>query len=169
MTEALHEKYVPSLHYAREERFYPMAVDDFLRYSVLRQRGVERPIVRERRITPALLRRAYKDRLDVFVQSVPSSLADQNVAALWSRDVLESVVDLSYRASRWQQELARVAYEWFSAKTESATQLFWWNNLVMSLLGQGNLGSHIQVLGIKPPDIRQAALDNYERSQSQSP
>jgi hypothetical protein len=169
VTEALHEKYVPILQFARGERFFPMAVDDFLRYSVLRQRGVERPLVRERRITPGLLRRAYEGRLDVFVQSVPSSLADQNVAAMWSRDVLESVVDLSYRTSRWQQGLARVAYSWFSAKTAPATQLFWWNNLVMSLLGQGKQSSQDLPRLNLPPEIRQAALANYERSQTQGP
>jgi hypothetical protein len=101
----------------------------------------------------------------VYLQSVPVSLADQNVAALWSTDVLEALVGVSGKAVHWKEELAKAAYSWFSAKTESATKMFWWNDLVMSLVGEGKDLPRLNL----PPEIRQAAVENYERSQPSAP
>jgi hypothetical protein len=169
VTETLHEKYVPILHFARGECFYPMAVDDFARYCTLRVKGAGSTLVGQGQITPALLARAYQQPADLFLQSVPASLADQNVAARWGSDVLKSLVDTSYRATRWREELASVAYRWFSTKTQAATRLFWWNDMVMSLLGTGkNSTQDLPRLDL-PPEIRQAAIENYARSQQPRP
>jgi hypothetical protein len=120
-------------------------------------------------VGPSLLARTYPRRADVFLQSVPADLADQNVAAGWSSDVLRTLVDVQHRTMHWQGEFASAAYSWFSAKTQSATRLFWWNDLVMSLVGSGKRSSKDLPRLNLPPEIRQAALENYERSQSERP
>jgi hypothetical protein len=169
MAETLHEKYVPILRFAKGERFFPMAVDDFVRYSALRSKGVPAPLAAVGQVTPADLAAAYQRRADVYLQSVPSSLADQNVAARWSGDVLETLVDVSHKTTHWQVELAKVAYRWLSTKTQTATELFWWNDLVMALVASDRRsGGDLPRLSL-PPEIRQAALENYERSQPSIP
>jgi hypothetical protein len=100
---------------------------------------------------------------------VPAAVADQNVAARWGTDVLETLVDASYKAANWKEELAKVAYRWFSAKTQAATKLFWWNDLVMSLVGAGKQSDKDLPRLNLPPEIRRAALENYQRSQSPRP
>lgn len=165
MAQELHQRYVPVLHFAQGEHFYPMAVEDFLAYSTLREKGQDTPLVGHGQVVPSLLARVHQRQPDVFLQSVPAALADQNVAAGWSTDVLKTIVDVQYRTMDWQTELARVAYRWFSAKTRSATKLFWWNDLVMSQVGAGKRSAKDLPRLNLPPEIRQAALENYEQSQ----
>lgn len=169
MVEALHEKYVPILRFAKGEQFYPMAVEDFLGYCALRQEQSAVPLVASGKVTPAVLMRAYQSRADVYLQSVPASLADQNVAARWSQDVLTALADLSRKTSRWQVELAKVTYRWFSPKTQSATKLFWWNDLIMSLVGAGKRSSLDLPRLQLPAEIHRAALENYAQSQPRTP
>jgi hypothetical protein len=169
MIEILHEKYVPVLHLAQGERFYPMAVDDFVGYCSLRAKGAGSPLVEQGQVTMPVLARTLRQRPDVFLQSVPAALADQNVAALWSKDVLQTLVEVSTKASHWQEQLAKAAYQWFSAKTQAATKLFWWNGLVMDLLEKDKRSrTDLPRLNL-PPEIRQAAVENYERSQPSTP
>lgn len=165
MTEGLHSRYVPILRFTQGEQFYPMAVEDFVGYCSLRRKRVATPLLNPGRVNPTLLGYLHRDEPDVYLQSVPASLADQNVAARWSTDVLRSLTRFSYRTTYWQSELARVAYRWFSERTQSATKLFWWNDLVMALLGEGkdSMGD-LPRLDL-PPEIRRAAADNYVRSQ----
>lgn len=169
MTQALHEKYVPVLNFAKGEQFFPMAVDDFTTYCTLRARGDDSPLVGQEKVTPELLARAHRQRVDLYLQSVPASLADQNMASRWGRDVTRALVDLSSRSTNWQVELAKVAYRWFSAKTQEATKLFWWNDLVMSLVGAGRQAKNDLPRLDLPPQIRQAALENYRSSQPRRP
>lgn len=169
MSETLHEKYVPVLHFAKGEQFFPMDVKDFVDYCTLRQKGVGDPVVRQGSVTPAVLQREYRNNPLVYLQSVPADLADQNVAAGWGKDVLKSLVDVSNKAANWQMELAKVAYRWFSPKTQAATKLFWWNDLVMNVMGQGKRSSQDLPRLNLPPEIRQAAVDNYQRSQPARP
>jgi hypothetical protein len=165
VSQALHEKYIPILQFAQGERFYPMAIEDFVGYSALRIKGESGPLVEQASVTPALLARAYANDPSVFLQSLPASLADQNVAADWGRDTLKALVDASYRASRWRAELAAVAYRWFSSKTQGATRLFWWNDLIMNQLQRGAT-SREELPRLKlPAEFRQVALERYERSQ----
>jgi len=169
VTEDLHEKYVPVLHFARGERFYPMPVEDFLGYCTLRTKGESAPLVGQGGVVPSLLARSYQREADVYLQSVPASLTDQNVAARWGKDVLRALVDASCRTTHWQVGLAKVAYSWFGSKTQSATKLFWWNSLVMNLLEGGKRSSKDLPRLSLPPEIRQAAVENYERSQPSRP
>ena len=169
MTQALHEKYVPILRFARGEQFFPMAVDDFLGYCALRSKGDAPNLVEPGKVTPQLLVRDHKGGDDIYLQSVPASLADQNVASRWGRDVAKSLTDISSGTSRWQLELAKTAYRWFSPKTQEATKLFWWNDMVMPLLGSG-LRSRKDLPRLDlPPEIRQAAVERYWTSQPRKP
>ena len=169
MSRDLHQKYVPILTFARGERFFPMAVEDFTGYCTLRAKDSTTHLVAKGQVTPAMLYRAYQRKANVFLQSVPAELADQNVAARWSSDVLGALTDVSHRAVNWREELARAAYSWFSPKTQSATQLFWWNDLVMSQLGAGKRSSKDLPRLDLPAEIRQAAVENYQRSQPRIP
>jgi hypothetical protein len=146
-----------------------MAVEDFLGYCTLREKGRDVPVVGRGQVVPSLLARAYRSRPDLFLQSVPASLADQNVAADWGTDVLKTLVDVQEKTVHWQRELARAAYSWFSTKTQSATRLFWWNDLVMPLVGAGRRSSKDLPRLNLPPEIREAALENYEQSQRRRP
>jgi hypothetical protein len=169
VTEPLHRKYVPVLQFARGEQFFPMTVDDFVGYSALRAKGGSTPLLGPGQVIPSLLSRAYQHQANVYLQSVPAALADQNVASLWSKDVLHALVGLSYKISSWQTELARVAYRWFSTKTRAATKLFWWNDLVLPLLGAGRRSRKDLPRLNLPPEIREAAVENYQRSQPRRP
>lgn len=168
MTQTLHEKYVPVLHFARDERFYPMAVEDFAGYCALRAKGQHPPLAAHGQVAPTSLSRAYQHRANVYLQSVPASLAEQNVAARWGVDVLRTLVDVSKKGF-WQETLAKAAYSWFSTKTQSATKLFWWTDLVMSLVGADKRSRKDLPRLDLPPEIRQAALQNYESSQPSRP
>ena len=169
MSQPLHEKYVPILCFARGESFFPMSIEDFVGYSALRRKGQSAPLAPAGKVTPDLLARAYTREPDVYLQSVPAAVGDQDVAARLGTDVLDAVIEASRRASRWQQELARLTYRWFSAKTQSATKLFWWNDLVMTQIEAGKKSAHDLPRLDLPPEIRQAAVENYERSQPTKP
>ena len=159
MTQSLHERYVPVLRFAKEEKFFPMAVDDFMGYCALRAKGETPHLVGPGKVTPDLLVRGHKRGDDLYLQSVPASLADQNIASRWGRDVAGALADVSSRASGWQTELAKVAYRWFSPKTQEATKLFWWNDLVMPLVG-ADLQSRKDLPRLDlPPEIQQAAVE----------
>ncbi len=169
MGQALHEKYLPILRFARGERFFPMAVREFLAYSTLRRKGQPEPLVERGRVTVDLLAREQKQPIDVFVQSVPAALADQDVASRWGRDVIDALAGISRRAASWQMGLAQMAYLWLSPKTQKATQLFWWNPLVMSLIAMGRTSrSDLPRLDL-PPEIGQAAAEAYARSRASIP
>lgn len=169
MSQALHEKYVPILRYAQGERFYPLPVEDFLGYCALRAKGDSSLLLRPGQVRLADLVRAQQQGLDVYLQSVPAALAEQNVAAYWNTDVVRNIVDLSVRAPVWHVELARTAYDWLSNKTESATRLFWWNRLVMPLVKTGRRSAQDLPRLSLPPETRAAAIENYEQSQPSTP
>lgn len=169
MAEALHEKYVPILQFARGERFYPMAVDDFVGYCTLRQKGVATPLAGQGQLSLSRLAQEYRHQPDIYLQSVSASLADQDVIARWSTDLLNALGIMSYRVTHWQEELARLAYRWLSAKTHKAAGLFWWNDIVLSLLAQGKRSRQDLPRLNLPPEIRQAAAENYARSQPGQP
>ncbi len=169
MAEALHEKYVPILQFARGEQFYPMAVDDFVGYCTLRQKGVATPLAGQGQVSPSRLAQHYRHQPDLYLQSVSASLADQEVIARWGAEILNALGAMSYRVTHWQEELARLAYRWLSAKTQKAAGLFWWNDLVLSLLAQGKRSPQDLPRLNLPPEIQQAAAENYARSQPDRP
>jgi len=169
MGQALHEKYLPILRFARGERFFPMDVREFLAYSTLRRKGRPEPLLERGRVTAELLAHEQEQPIDVFVQSVPAALADQDVASRWGRDVIDALAGISRRTASWQMGLAQMAYLWLSPKTQRATQLFWWNPMVMSLVGMGRTSrSDLPRLDL-PPEIGRAAAEAYSRSRVSLP
>ena len=170
VSEALHEKYVPVLHFARGEQFFPMTVDDFAGYCTLRQKGVGDPVVHQGSVTPS---RAGSANTATTPRSTCNRCPPPWPIRTWrlvgARTCCRTLVDVSNKAANWQMELAKVAYRWFSPKTQAATKLFWWNDLVMNLMGQGKRSSQDLPRLNLPPEIRQAAVENYQRSQPSRP
>jgi hypothetical protein len=146
-----------------------MDVEDFLGYCTLWRKGESAAILPRGQVTPALLARAYRQNSDVYVRSVPDSLAEQNVTARWSSETLAALSEFSTRATHWQAGLARLAYRWFSDKTQAATKLFWWNDLVMPLVGTGRRSKKDLPRLDLPPEIRDAAARRYQASQPDRP
>jgi hypothetical protein len=139
-----------------------MAVEDFWLLHPALPRDSPGPISTGPREPSSLLARAFRSST-VYLQSVPAALADQNVAARWSKDVRSSTGDAGLvPPSTWQAEVARLAYRWLSDKTQPATRLFWWNDLVMPLVGMGKQSRQDLPRLKLPPEIRQAAMENYE-------
>jgi len=131
----LHEKYAPILHFNKDERFFPMRVDEFLTYSSLYMKNQAKPLVPQGQLTIGQLVK-HSRSADVFLRSVEvGPLIGSDVVKEWGEGALEMV----YRwagdtATSWTEDLARTAYSWFSPKTKAATQLFWWNGLISSVI-----------------------------------
>jgi hypothetical protein len=141
MMTDLHEKYVPILRYAKGEHFFPMRVEDMLKYSSLHLKDQSTPLVPIGQVTPEhLVKHAHSP--EVFLRSVDAGpLTGSEVVQEWGQAAIELVYRWAQEtASSWTEELARRAYSWFSPKTKGATQLFWWNDLIIPLL-KGTLES----------------------------
>jgi hypothetical protein len=71
----------------------------------------------------------------------------------------------------WTEGLAREAYEWFNAKTRAATQMFWWNDLLLPKVRADRAGGDRAELPrfILPSDMREAAIESYRSSQGAAP
>ncbi len=163
----LHEKYAPIMHFSGEERFFPMAVEDFLAYAALYRQGEDAPLVSRGRVQPIHLRRSHAQ--DTFLCSLGGGpMSGVDVARHWGTDTIK----LLYRWSRspiytWSETAARRAYDWFSEKTKLATKYFWWNKLLLrddqaaSPHGQRSELPRFRL----PHDVRDAALENYDHSQ----
>ncbi len=168
----LHVKYAPVLRFARGERFFPMAMDDFLSYTALYRKGERRPRIARGRVTADdLLRRGAEE---VFLRSVAGGpLTGAEVASQWGTATLKLLREWTSRpAIAWTPNLAQAAYRWFSAKTSAATKHFWWNNMLFAQLSHA-LGSGLDSADLPrftlPGDMRQAAIDAYAESQSGQP
>ena len=166
MTE-LHEKYAPILRFNKNERFFPMRIDDMLAYSALYTKGRAEPIVPAGEVSPVDLRRRGRSA-DVFLRSVEAGpLLGKDVVSEWGDGALE----LIYRWSSAQHvsltdRLARKAYEWLSSKTRDAAQMFWWNDLVSQVL-EGNVESlSLSELPrlVLPSETHANALERYNAS-----
>lgn len=133
----LHEKYAPILRFNRDETFFPMRVEDMLRYSGLYRKGADQPLLPPGEATPDALVRHGRSS-DTFLRSVTSGpLRAAEVIADWSSGALEMVYRWSASQRRTLAErLAQRAYDWFSPKTAAAAQLFWWNGLVQQALDE---------------------------------
>lgn len=171
MTE-LHVKYAPVLRFNQNERFFPMRVDDMLKYSSLYVKDQAKPIVARGEVAPGHLQRRGRSP-EVFLRSVEvGPLFGKDVVAEWGEGALEMVYRWS-AASRTSltEHLARQAYSWFSPKTRDAAQLFWWNNLVSHVL-EGVLesvpGDELPRL-ILPSETQANAVEQYRSSFRGSP
>jgi hypothetical protein len=168
----LHEKYTPIMHFSRGERFFPMAVDDFLTYSALYTKGGEKPLISQSRVTLDDLSRRGGSH-DVFLRSVASGpLNGIEVASQWGIETIRLIHLWSQNPLvTWTEGWARNAYDWFSEKTRPATKLFWWNNLLFAKLdADRKSGTRGDLPRFKlPPSVRDSAIDAYQASQGSSP
>lgn len=171
MTE-LHEKYAPILRFTRGEYFFPMSAGDLLEYCSLYLKGQDEPILPQGQVTPAQLARHGRST-QLFLRSVDQGpLSGADVVGDWGAGALEMVLRWSERQSQsWSESLARKAYSWFSPKTRSATQLFWWNNLISSLLTNALQTVNPQELPrlTLPAATQASAAERYENQAKKSP
>ena len=168
----LHEKYAPIMHYSKDELFFPMRVDDMLAYSSLHAKDEETPLVRRGDVTPDLLAGHGKSP-HVFVRSVDQGpYLGVDVVKEWSAGALEMVYQWAAETTAtWTEDLARKAYSWFSPKTKSATQLFWWNKLLANVIdGAVQSISSDELPRLTLPAItRTDALERYHAQTKTSP
>ncbi len=168
----LHIRYAPIMRFSRGERFFPMAVDDFLGYTALHAKGSRRPAVPRGRVTAAdLLRRGA---VDLFLRSVEGGpLTGIEVASQWGAATIKLLSEWASKpAVAWTPNLAGTAYRWFSEKTSAATKRFWWNDLVFAQLSRAlgaDLGRDDLPRFVLPGDMRQAAITAYDESQAGRP
>ena len=134
MTE-LHQKYAPILRYNKGEQFFPMRADDLLKYSSLYAKGNDKPLVPEGKVAPADLVK-HGGSAETFVRTITAGpLTGENVVDAWGSDTLEMVLRWADESTpNWTSDLAQSAYSWFSAKTQQAAQLFWWNDMVSNVV-----------------------------------
>lgn len=168
----LHIRYAPIMRFSRGEKFFPMAVDDFLGYAALYAKGGRRPAVPRGRVTAADLQRRGAD--DLFLRSVEGGpFTGAEVAGQWGAATLKLLREWTSRPLvAWTPSLAGAAYRWFSEKTSAATQRFWWNDLVFAQLSRAlgaDLGRDDLPRFVLPGDMRRAAIAAYDESQGGRP
>lgn len=161
----LHQKYAPILRYAKGEHFFPMRVDDTLQSSSLHIKDQDTPIVPAGQLTPDHLRQ-HAQSPEVFLRTINTGpLTGLDVMQDWSQATIEMVYRWATEtATGWSEELARQAYSWFSPKTKSATQLFWWNDLIAPLLEnalESASGDDLPRL-VLPHTTRDLAVNKYQ-------
>lgn len=166
--DELHQKYAPIMHFSRGERFFPMSVDDFLTYTALYVKGQDAPVVPTGKVTFDDLTRRYSAR-EAFLRSVAAGpLRGIEVAADWSAEAIRLIYEWSRNpVITWTEEMARSAYDWFSEKTKAATQLFWWNSLLLPKAHADKKASVREELPRfkLPQEVRRSAIESYEASQ----
>ncbi len=168
----LHRKYAPVLRFSRGERFFPMAMEDFLGYTALYRKGERQPRIARGKVTAADLLRRGAD--EMFLRSVEGGpLTGAAVASQWGTATLKLLREWTSRpAIAWTPSLARATYRWFNARTSAATQHFWWNDLVFSQL-DGALDADREgddlPRFVLPVDMRRAAIEAYNESQGGRP
>ncbi len=168
----LHLKYSPILRFSRGERFFPMTMEEFLGYTALYRKGEREPSIPRGKVTAADLLRRGAD--EMFLRSVEGGpLTGAEVAGQWGAATLKLLREWTSRpAIAWTPSLARTLYRWFSAKTSTATQRFWWNDLVFPQLERAlssEVGGDDLPRFVLPVDMRRAAIDAYEESQGGRP
>ncbi len=163
---ALHKRYAPILRFNKGEKFFPMRVDDIFKYSSLYLKGSDKPVVPQGQLKSSHLTK-HKGN-DVFVRTVNTGpLTGETVVKEWGEDTLEMVLHWANNSAiSWTEDFARSAYSWFSPKTKSATQLFWWNGLVKNLIqGAVETASSGQLPRlILPTETEANALERYHKA-----
>src|SRR5688572_17141085 len=88
----LHQKYAPILHFNKEERFFPMRLEDILAYCSLRLKGQDTILVPQGQVTPDTLVK-YGQTPEVYLRSVQTGPGiGSEVVSTWSQGTLESVL-----------------------------------------------------------------------------
>ncbi len=163
MTE-LHKKYAPILRFNKDEKFYPMRVDDLLKYSSLHAKGQDKPLVPRGQLNVNQLAK-HSGSPEVFVRTVEKGpLAGSDVVSEWGEGALEMVLRWTEAAtSSWTEDLAGKAYSWFSPKTKPAAQLFWWNNMIGNLIQGAVQSVSAEELPrlVLPTETRASAIEHY--------
>ncbi|TEU10322.1 MAG: YIP1 family protein [Anaerolineales bacterium] len=164
----LHQKYAPIMHFSRGERFFPMSADDFLTYTALYVKGQQTPAIPRGRVRLKDLTGRYSSR-ETFLRSVATGpIHGMEVASEWGTAAIRLIYEWSQNpVVTWTEDLARSAYDWFSEKTKAATQLFWWNNLLLPKAHADKKGSVQKKLPRfqLPQEVRKSAVESYEASQ----
>lgn len=146
-----------------------MRADDMLTYSSLYAKGQSNPIVPQGQVSVDQLVR-HSRTSDVFVRSVETGpLQGKDVVSEWSEGALEMVLRWAGEsATNWTEDFARKAYSWFSPKTRAATQLFWWNGLLNTLIwGTVKSVSPNELPRLTlPAPTRANAIDRYQANAS---
>lgn len=171
MTE-LHITYAPILRFNRDERFFPMRLEEMLAYASLYAKEQPQPIVGRGDVTPAHLSRIGRSP-DVFLRSVSHGpLVGKEVVANWGDGVLEMVCRFAATPfNTLPERLARRAYHWFSPQTRPATDLFWWNGLVQHVVDNALISVPENTLPrlILPAITEEAAISAYETAVRATP
>jgi hypothetical protein len=166
--DELHAKYAPVMRFSREERFFPMAVDDFMKYSALYVKGQKQPLIPRGRVTLDDLSRQGRSQ-EVFLRSVATGpLHGIEVASQWGLGAVRLIYEWTQNPLvTWSEGWARNTYDWFSEKTRAATQLFWWNKLLLpKAQAEEQAGLRQELPRFKlPEDVRSAAIEAYQASQ----
>jgi hypothetical protein len=172
----LHEKYAPILHFTKQERFFPMRVDDMLAYSSLFVKGKSTPVVPRGDVTPQQLAKQGD-----FLRTVDRGpLLGADVVKEWSEDAVELLLrwvqdsaDDAPKASRggWNSDLARKTYGWLTPQNRDAAQHFWWNSLIApAVAGTLKSGSDNQLPRlILPREAHTDAVSRYRDTFKQKP
>jgi hypothetical protein len=164
----LHEKYAPIMHFSREERFFPMSVNDFLKYSTLYVKDQETPLVPRGKVAPDDLA-GQSNSPETFLRSVATGpFHGVEVASKWGVGATRLIYQWSQNpVVTWTEEWARSAYDWFSQKTEAATRLFWWNKLLLpKTYADKRRGGREELPRFDlPPEVRESAIEGYQASQ----
>ncbi|GAB4531914.1 MAG: hypothetical protein Kow0063_11830 [Anaerolineae bacterium] len=168
----LHVKYAPIMRFSRGERFFPMAVDDFLSYCAFYTKGQEEPLIPRGKVTRDDLSRHSASR-DGFLRSVTTGpLRGIEAASQWGLDTVRLLYEWSQTpAVTWTESWARSVYDWFSEKTRAATQLFWWNNLLLPKAQadkEDSLRKELPRFEL-PQGVRASAIEAYQTSQGKNP
>ncbi len=165
----LHQKYAPILRFNRNERFYPMRVDDMLRYSSLYRKGETNPLLTRGQVTPDSLVKHGSTRTS-FLRSVTSGpLTSDEVVSAWGEGALELVYRwATLNPAKLTDTLARKVYSWFSPKTSRAAHLFWWNNLVTHWLEDESDSKSSKGLPrlLLPQATQESAIEAYGQSRA---
>jgi hypothetical protein len=164
----LHEKYAPIMRFSGEERFFPMSVNDFLKYSALYVKGQETPLVSRGKVRPDDLV-MQRSSPETFLRSVATApFHGVEVASKWGLGAMRLIYQWSQNPLvTWTEEWARSAYDWFSRKTKAATRLFWWNKLLLpKAYADKRRGVREELPRFDlPPEVRESALEGYQASQ----
>jgi hypothetical protein len=164
----LHEKYAPIMRFSGEERFFPMSVNDFLKYSALYVKGQETPLVPTGKVRPDDLV-VQRNSPETFLRSVATGpFHGVEVASKWGMGAMRLIYQWSQNpVVTWTEEWARSAYDWFSQKTKAATCLFWWNRLLLpKTYADKRRGVREELPRFDlPPEARESAIEAYQASQ----
>ncbi|MEN6478547.1 MAG: hypothetical protein ABFD20_02775 [Anaerolineales bacterium] len=172
MPAELSDRYAPILHLAKGERFFPMAVEDLLSYAALYRRDEDQPLAAPGRVRAAHLLQVMGE--DTYLRTLTAApLTGADVVRGWNADTRQLLVAWARSTALsttpaaitgYDEGRAQRLYRWYSVKTQAATRLFWWNDLLMartfSLRRRGAAADPLRLS--LPAAARDEAMQRYE-------